>query len=188
MYPSALVLIAPGFEEIEAIVPIDLLRRADSLVTLASCSDTLVVTGRSNITLHTDCLLTEISDPFSFDLLIIPGGPAIVDLRNRTEILNLIRKFASMGKLIGAICAAPLLLLDAGLITKESPCTAHGSTVEELPQLSQNEPVVQNGQLITSRGAGTSVEFGLSLINCLFGPEKVCEIRSSIHADLASPR
>ena len=188
MSSSVLVLIAPGFEEIEAIVPIDLLRRAEALVTLASCSGNLIVTGRSSITLTTDCLLDELSDPFAYDLLILPGGPAVFDLRKRPEVLNLIREFGTMGKLIGAICAAPLLLLDTGLITKESACTAHGSTIGEIPQLSQKEQVVQDGRLITSRGAGTSVEFGLSLINRLFGPEKMSEIRTSIHADLPSPR
>jgi 4-methyl-5(b-hydroxyethyl)-thiazole monophosphate biosynthesis len=188
MSSSALVLIAPGFEEIETTVPIDLLRRAGGIVTIASCSDAITVTGRSSIILTADCLLAELSDPFAFDMLILPGGPAVFDLRKRSDILNLIREFGTMGKLIGAICAAPLLLLDAGLINKESACTAHSSTVEEIPQLSQNESVVKDGQLITSRGAGTSLEFGLSLINCLFGPEKVSEIRSSIHADLSSPR
>jgi 4-methyl-5(b-hydroxyethyl)-thiazole monophosphate biosynthesis len=83
MSSSVLVLIAPGFEEIEAIVPIDLLRRAEALVTLASCSDNLIVTGRSSITLTTDCLLDELSDPFAYDLLILPGGPAVFDLRKR---------------------------------------------------------------------------------------------------------
>jgi len=63
MPSSALVLIAPGFEEVEATTPIDLLRRAGAFVTLASCSDSITVTGRSNITLTADCLLANIQDP-----------------------------------------------------------------------------------------------------------------------------
>ena len=69
------------------------------------------------------------------------------------------------------------------MITSDSTCTAHGSTEEEIPQLSKNKAVVQDGQIITSRGAGTAVEFGLALIQELFGQEKANEIRASIHAD-----
>ena len=184
MAPTVLTLLADGFEEIEATAPIDLLRRADAEVTVASCSDSLDLTGRSNITLRADTLLSKITDPLAFDLLVLPGGPAVFDLRKRTEIIELIRTFADSGKPIGAICAAPLLLLDAGVISSDSTCTAHGSTSNELANLKPNQAVIQNGKIITSRGAGTAVEFGLSLIKELFGTDKESEIRSSIHADI----
>ena len=184
MEPTVLTLLADGFEEIEATTPIDLLRRADAEVTVASCSDSLDLTGRSNITLRADTLLSKISDPLAFDLLVLPGGPAVFDLRKRTEIIELIRTFADSGKPIGAICAAPLLLLDAGVISSDSTCTAHGSTSNELANLQPNQAVIQNGKIITSRGAGTAVEFGLALIKELFGTDKESEIRSSIHADI----
>jgi 4-methyl-5(b-hydroxyethyl)-thiazole monophosphate biosynthesis len=183
MAKTVLTLLADGFEEIEATAPIDLLRRAEAEVTVASCSDSLDVTGRSTITLRADTLLSHIPEPLAFDLLVLPGGPAVFELRKRPEIIDLIRDFADTGKPIGAICAAPLLLLDAGVITSDSTCTAHGSTEEEIPQLSKSKAVVQDGQIITSRGAGTAVEFGLSLIKKLFGQEKANEIRASIHAD-----
>ena len=183
MAKTVLTLLADGFEEIEATAPIDLLRRAEAEVTVASCSDSLDVTGRSTITLRADTLLSHIPEPLAFDLLVLPGGPAVFELRKRPEIIDLIRDFADTGKPIGAICAAPLLLLDAGVITSDSTCTAHGSTEEEIPQLSKSKAVVQDGQIITSRGAGTAVEFGLSLIQELFGQEKANEIRASIHAD-----
>ena len=183
MAKTVLTLLADGFEEIEATAPIDLLRRAEAEVTVASCSDSLDVTGRSTITLRADTLLSHVPDPLAFDLLVLPGGPAVFELRKRPEIIDLIRDFADTGKPIGAICAAPLLLLDAGVITSDSTCTAHGSTEEEIPQLSKNKAVVQDGQIITSRGAGTAVKFGLALIQELFGQEKANEIRASIHAD-----
>jgi len=183
MAKTVLTLLADGFEEIEATAPIDLLRRAEAEVTVASCSDSLDVTGRSTITLRADTLLSHAPDPLAFDLLVLPGGPAVFELRKRPEIIDLIRDFADTGKPIGAICAAPLLLLDAGVITSDSTCTAHGSTEEEIPQLAKNKAVVQDGKIITSRGAGTAVEFGLSLIQELFGQEKANEIRASIHAD-----
>ena len=183
MAKTVLTLLADGFEEIEATAPIDLLRRAEAEVTVASCSDSLDVTGRSTITLRADTLLSHIPEPLAFDLLVLPGGPAVFELRKRPEIIDLIRDFADTGKPIGAICAAPLLLLDAGVITSDSTCTAHGSTEEEIPQLSKSKAVVQDGKIITSRGAGTAVEFGLALMQELFGQEKANEIRASIHAD-----
>ena len=188
MATTVLTLLADGFEEIEATAPIDLLRRADAEVTVASCSGSLEVTGRSKITLRTDTLLSKIPDPLAFDLLVLPGGPAVFELRKRSEIIDLIRTFADTGKPIGAICAAPLLLLDAGVITSDSPCTAHGSTSNELTNLKQKLAVVQEEKIITSRGAGTAVEFGLALINELFGLQKANEIRASIHADLSPSR
>ena len=188
MATTVLTLLADGFEEIEATAPIDLLRRADAEVTVASCSGSLEVTGRSKITLRTDTLLSKIPDPLAFDLLVLPGGPAVFELRKRAEIIDLIRTFADTGKPIGAICAAPLLLLDAGVITSDSPCTAHGSTSNELTNLKQKLAVVQEEKIITSRGAGTAVEFGLALINELFGLQKANEIRASIHADLSPSR
>ena len=184
MAKSVLILLADGFEEIEATAPIDLLRRAEAEVTVVSCSDSRFITGRSMISQQADALLSDINDPLDYDMLVIPGGPAVFELRKRPDIIDLIRNFAATGKPIGAICAAPLLLLDSELITKETDCTAHGSTKGEIPQISENKSVVEDGQLITSRGAGTAVEFGLSLIERLFGEDKQLEIRSSIHADL----
>lgn len=188
MATTVLTLLADGFEEIEATAPIDLLRRADAEVLVASCSEDIEVTGRSKITLRTDTLLSKIPDPLAFDLLVLPGGPAVFELRKRTEIIDLIRTFADTGKSIGAICAAPLLLLDAGVITPDSNCTAHGSASNELTNLQQKLAVFQDGKIITSRGAGTAVEFGLSLIHLLFGLQKANEIRASIHADLSPCR
>ena len=107
MAPTVLTLLANGFEEIEATAPIDLLRRADAKVTVASCSTDLEVTGRSNITLRADTLIAQITDPSTFDLLLLPGGPAVFDLRKRTEIIDLIKAFAKSDKPVGAICAAP---------------------------------------------------------------------------------
>ena len=103
---SALVLLAPGFEEIEATCPIDLLRRAEVQVTVAAVGEDLLVTGRSELTLHADCPLSEVSGQ-EFDLLVLPGGPAVFELREQPRALDLIRRFHLEGRIIGAICAAP---------------------------------------------------------------------------------
>jgi protein deglycase len=179
---SVLVLLADGFEEIEATCPVDLLRRAGTTVIMASCESSLEVTGRSRISMRADSLLREVENPTEFDLLVLPGGPAVFELRKREEIISLISNFAGSGKPIGAICAAPLLLLDAQLLDKKQNYTAHISTTEELPLMIKTEAVVEYGQFITSQGAGTALEFGLRLIRRLYGHEKEEEIRVSIHA------
>ncbi len=181
MSARVLVLLAPGFEEIEAISPIDLLRRAQAEVIVASVADELQVCGRSHITLRADRFLSEVIDQ-SFDLLVLPGGPAVFELREKPRVLDLIRRLHYDGVPIGAICAAPLLLLDAGLLEEGVAYTAHGSTIDELPDLQTDQPTVSHQSIITSRGAGTAVSFGLALVEKLFGSEKADEIRASIHA------
>ena len=184
MSKSALVLLANGFEEIEATCPIDLLRRAETDVTIASCEQGLLLTGRSNIKLEADCLFDgEISK--NTDMLVLPGGPAVFELRKNPRILSFIRDFDQSGKPIGAICAAPLLLLDCQVL-QERKHTAHGSVSDELPNLKADQQVVRDENLITSRGAGTAIEFGLSLVEILHGAQKANEIRHSIHANSLS--
>ena len=180
MPKSAIVLLADGFEEIEATCPIDLLRRADVQVTVASVGEDLLVTGRSELTLNADCPLPEVLDQ-NFDLLVLPGGPAVFDLREQPRVLDLIRRFHLEERIIGAICAAPLLLLDAGLLPGPRH-TAHGSVTNELPDLVTDSETITEGTLITSRGAGTAISFGLALVRALCGPGPTETIRQSIHA------
>jgi 4-methyl-5(b-hydroxyethyl)-thiazole monophosphate biosynthesis len=179
MIPQVLVPLFHGFEEIEATCPIDLLRRAEVEVVIAACDHQLDICGRSGIVLRADQLLSETKIDH-FDLLLIPGGPGVFELRKNEEFISLIQQFSSLSRPIGAICAAPLLLKDAGLL-KTAQYTAHGSTQEELPEL-LDQDVIKDGNLITSRGAGTAIEFGLTLVEHLCGKEKAQEIRQSIHA------
>ena len=180
MIPQVLVPLAHGFEEIEATCPIDLLRRAEVEVILASCESELDVCGRSGIIMRADQFLAD-SDPSRFDLLVIPGGPAVFELRKNKVFLTLLKRFANQDRPIGAICAAPLLLKDTGLITNKN-ITGHGSIIEELPQIITGQAVVKDGSIITSRGAGTAIEFGLSLVEVLCGTKVAQTIRESIHA------
>ena len=180
MIPQVLVPLAHGFEEIEATCPIDLLRRAEVEVVLASCESDLEVCGRSGIVIHTDQFLLD-TDPAEFDLLVIPGGPAVFDLRKNENFLSNLKAFSKKNRPIGAICAAPLLLHDADLLGGKK-FTGHGSIGDELPNIITDQTVIIDGNLITSRGAGTAVEFGLSLVQTLCGEKTAQEIRESIHA------
>ncbi len=165
-----------GFEEIETVTPVDLLRRAGIEVMMAGISG-LMVTGRSGISIQADALLEEL-ELANFDVLFLPGGPAVMELRKNAWVAEIIRKFDTENKTIAAICAAPLLLRDAGILTDRA-FTSHFSTLAELPE-SNGKTVVVSENLITSRGAGTAMEFGLALIGTLLSDTAANEISEAI--------
>ena len=177
MSARALILLHPGFEEMEAVAPIDLLARAEVEVVQASTDSTHHITGRNGITMEATHLLSEVHEQ-TFDVVIVPGGPGIMQLRGDSRITVCLRRHHQNKKLIACICAAPLLLLDAGL-TGEIQYTAHPSTADELCA-AKNQAVVVDGTTITSRGAGTSSEFALAIVEQLCGIDCAREIAKSI--------
>jgi protein deglycase len=180
MSKRVLCLLAPGFEEIETITPIDLLRRAGAEVVVASVNGEHSVTGRSKLTLRADVALAEVMNE-SFDLLLVPGGPGVKALREDGRPAKLAETFHRAGKIVAAICAGPTVLKDANLLENKR-FTAHFSVYEELPAALAEERVVRDGTLLTSRGAGTAVDFGLAVVQTLFGAEKSNEIARAIMA------
>ncbi len=178
MKKRVLCLLAPGFEELELVAPVDVLRRAGAEVVLAALDDNLDVGGRNGLTLRADASLDRL-DAGEFDLLLIPGGPAVEVLRQDGRAASLARTFAGDGRLVAAICAAPLVLKDAGLLEGKR-FTAHVSVANELPEALTGERLVEDGVIITSRGAGTALEFGLALVDRLFGETAEEEIARAI--------
>lgn len=178
MPKRVLCLLAPGFEEIETLAPVDLLRRAGAEVVMASLTGDLNVTGRCQVTVRADAPLAQAASQ-AFDMLLIPGGPGVKVLRTDGRAAELAKLFAAQGKPVGAICAAPLVLADAGLLS-EKRFTAHFSTQAELPGALAAERVVEDGLLITSRGAGTGIHFGLALVRRLFGEAVEQEVTKAI--------
>ena len=173
---SAIVLLADEFEEIEAIAPIDLLRRAGVRTVTASVWGNPTVRGRNAVSVLADTRLTEIQPlPGNFDLLVVPGGPGVAALRKDGNVLSLVRKFAAEERWIGAICAAPLVLHDAGVLAGHR-FTAHDSVWGELPAALGKERVVRDGKLITSRGAGTALDFALELVRAFVGEETAAKL------------
>jgi 4-methyl-5(b-hydroxyethyl)-thiazole monophosphate biosynthesis len=178
--PTVLAILADGFEEIEAVTPIDLLRRAGAEVTVASLAEGIHVTGRSGITCHADTTLTAVLAR-DFDWVFLPGGPGVKLLRADARVRELVLRQSAAGRGLAAICAAPAVLHDAGLLAGRR-YTAHFSVAGELPDIRAAERTVTDGRLLTSRGAGTALDFGLRLVELLFGPEKSAEIARSICA------
>ena len=177
--PTVLVILPESFEEIEAVTPIDLLRRADVDVTVASLGSDVNVTGRCGLTLRAETTLAAVPEDRSFDLLFLPGGPGVKHLRSDPRVPKRVREQADSGCWLAAICAAPTVLHDAGLLAGRR-YTAHFSVKDELTAILADEPVVVDGRIITSRGAGTALAFGLTLVEKLLSADKAKEVSRAI--------
>ncbi|MBC8126354.1 MAG: DJ-1/PfpI family protein [Gloeobacteraceae cyanobacterium ES-bin-144] len=178
MKKRVLCLLIDGFEEIETVTPVDVLRRAGAEVVIAAVHGKMV-TGKCGIRMEADVLLEEV-DSSSFDLLLIPGGPGVGGLRSDGRAALLSKEFAAAGKPVAAICAAPLVLMDAGLLVGRK-FTAFHSVRDELGGC-PGERLVVDGNIITSRGAGTALEFALALVTALFGQTAANEVAAEIMA------
>lgn len=180
MSKRILVILADGFEEIEMVTPVDLLKRAGAEIVLAAIGSDKLVTGRSGITVQADAFLDDLNVD-SFDVLLIPGGPGVTALHDDGRTAILAQEFYEANKPVAAICAAPTLLRHAGLLHGKT-FTAHFSVQGELPSAQVEERVLTDGLLTTARGAGTALDFGLELVRRFYGEEKADEIAASIMA------
>ncbi len=175
-----LVPLAPGFEEIEAVTVIDVLRRAGVEVTVAGTAAS-PIKGSRGIRVSADIPLDQ-ADAAAFDMIVLPGGSQGVEkLKAHPKLLSLLSEFTARGKWIGAICAAPSLLAGAGLICGKE-VTSHPSVKEAVSPTSlyTEKRVAQDGKIVTSRGPGTAMEFALKLVEILVGAEKVGELKEKM--------
>jgi len=180
----ALVPLAAGFEEIEALTVVDILRRAGVEVVVAGVAPG-IVTGRSGISVQPDVGLDDaLADP-AFDLVALPGGmPGSTTLRDDPRIVSALRRTHEGGGWVAAICAAPIALARAGLLEgREATCPPGMSA--ELPDAARNEArVVISGRVVTSRAPGTAMEFAFELVRLLAGDAAVAEVNSGVLAAL----
>jgi len=167
-----LCLLNDGFEEVELVAPVDLLRRAGVNVVIAAMGD-MLATSRGGMRIQADALLADV-DVSSFDMLLLPGGPGVEAMLNDGRAATLAKEFSAAGKSVAAICAAPLILDAAGLLDGRR-FTCYASVREQLTA-ALDERVVADGDLITSCGPGTAMDFGFALITHLCGKAKVTEI------------
>ena len=171
-----LVPLAEGFEEIEFVTIVDVLRRAGLDVTVASLRPG-PVTGSHGIEVMPDEALDDL-DPSVFTMVVLPGGmPGTRNLAQDERVLSLVRRLHREGRRTAAVCAAPLVLHAAGVLAGV-PVTSHPSVRGLLSGADvRGEPaVVRSGPVITSQGAGTSMEFALALVADLCGEEKAAEL------------
>ena len=175
-----LVPLAEGFEEIEAVTIIDVLRRAGAEVLVAGLQRG-PVTGAHGITLATDRALAEV-DGAALAMIVLPGGmPGTTHLRQDPRVLALVRELESSGRTVAAICAAPTVLAAAGVLEGRR-ATSYPGLRDQLAgaQVVPEERVVRSGPILTSQGVGTALEFALELVSELKGPAKARELRAAL--------
>jgi 4-methyl-5(b-hydroxyethyl)-thiazole monophosphate biosynthesis len=180
---KVIVLLAEGFEDVEAVTPIDYLRRAEIEVTTVSISDNLTVTSRwGGIKLIADTTITEFVKQGGWDAVVIPGGmPGAANLAASGETSVLLKEMAAAGKLICAICASPVIVLaPLGLLAGKKFTCYPG--LEEKVQDGQwlNDRAVTDGNIITSRAAGTSGDFALAIIRQLLDKDTAKKIADAV--------
>ena len=177
-----LVPLAEGFEEIEAISIIDVLRRGDIEVLIASLDAKRDVKGAHNVTVMAEMGINDV-DVSSLDMIVLPGGwGGTVALRDDANVQRILKEMDAQGKNIGAICAAPLALHAAGVLKHNYTCYP---TIEEQIReegFSDREMVVSDGNVMTSRGPATAICFGLQIIRKLKGEQKCSEVKSALLA------
>ncbi|MCS7278035.1 MAG: DJ-1/PfpI family protein [Aquificaceae bacterium] len=173
--PKVAILLAEGFEELEAVAPIDALRRAGVEVVIAGLTPDPVASAR-NVKIVPDTTIEELK-PEELDMVILPGGAGGVEkLKQDPRVEALIKAMQEKKKLIGAICAAPTALAKFGVLQGKK-ATVYPSLVEEIkPATYVDQPVVEDENIVTSQGPGTALEFGLKLVERLVGKEKAREV------------
>ena len=173
------VCLAEGFEETEAITPIDLLRRAGAQVTVVGVTGK-TVTGSHGIPVVADKERGEIDDS-DVELVVLPGGmPGTLNLENSEGVQRLIDTAARQGALLGAICAAPSILGHKGLLNGKTAVCFPGFEKDLTGAVPGTEETVRDGNIITSRGAGSAVSFGLKLVEALYGEKQAEELGKTI--------
>lgn len=177
-----LIPIADGTEEIEAITVIDVLRRAGAEVIVAGVSG-LTVTASRGVKLTADASIGDCLHA-SYDLIVLPGGiPGAEHLRDCDELADLLKKQARAQKRIAAICAAPQVVLAHHGILQHRRATGHPAFTAAITNKDAiDESVVVDGFLITSRGAGTALEFALKLVQLHFGKAKALQVAEAMVA------
>lgn len=174
------VFLAQGFEEVEALAPIDLLRRCGKEVITVGVNDNIIV-GSHNIPIVTDTITQEIKLDDTLEMIVFPGGmPGTINLENNPAVQEAIDFCVKNDKFIGAICAAPSILGHKGILkNKKAVCFEGFENQLEGADVSKDS-VMADGNIITARGAGVAVQFGLKLVEVLISKERSDTLKAAI--------
>ncbi len=177
---KAAVFFGTGYEEIEALTVVDILRRAGVETVMVSVMDEKSVAGSHDIRVETDALIEEI-DFTGLDVIVLPGGmPGTKNLEACEALMAQVDAFAAQGKIVAAICAAPSILGHRGILKGKKACSfpSFESHLEGAQVLQQ--PAVMDGNLITGRGMGAAIPFGLKILEKLQGEEAARKMAEAI--------
>lgn len=171
---------ADGCEEIEGLTVVDIVRRAGIDITTISISDKKEVAGAHGITFLADAKKDEV-DFSTLDGIVLPGGmPGTTNLGADETVDKVIREFAAGGKLVAAICAAPSVLGQAGLLNGKHATSYPGFEPKLTGAVTSEDPVVQDGNVITSRGMGTAIAFALEIVSYFTDKKTADKLAESI--------
>ncbi len=174
------IILANGFEEIEGLTVVDLLRRADISIDMVSISGSKKVTGAHHISVEADYLFEDYSFE-ALDMIVLPGGmPGTKHLLAHYELNEKLKEFHKNAKVLAAICAAPSVLGQAGILNGKKAVCYPGFEEKLLGANVCYDEVITDGTVITSRGLGTAIPFSLAIITYLCGKEVAEEISKSI--------
>lgn len=181
---SALVPLAPGFEDIEAVTIIDVLRRGGVEVVTASVSGSLDVEASHGLKAKADALFEDVAGR-DFDAIVLPGGmPGTSNLGEFRPLIEKLSSQISSGRLVGAICAAPTILCNEGLLDKDVHVTCYPSCGVELDRPCANVPVVADGNVITGQAPGSAMLFSLVVLRHLAGDQVAGRVASGLVTDV----
>lgn len=178
MNKKILVVAARGFEEVELTAPVDILRRLGAQVCVAGVGSFEVV-GAHGLVLTADRPLDDVVEQ-GWDGIVIPGGPAAWELKQNVVILQLVQSLHAQGKLVAAICAAPMVLAAAGILRERRiTCYPAPDVLQTVAAslVTAEEQVVRDDNIITGRGPAAALDFGYALGEYLAGSEKVVQLR-----------
>ncbi len=165
------IFLADGFEEIEAIAPLDILRRAEVPVQTVGVGGK-IINGSHNIPVTADIVLDEV-DFESIDGVILPGGmPGTLNLKNSDTVIKCVKSCYEQGKLVAAICAAPMILGELGLLEDKEAICFPGFEEHLKGAKISSKGVACNGNIITGKGAGVALEFGEKITNYILSSNK----------------
>lgn len=179
------VFVAPGLEEIEGLTVVDLLFRSGTACDTVAITASRQVTSSHEVTIVCDRSVEDAGFSFDeYDMLVLPGGiPGTPNLRACEPLCAALRDFAAAGRPLAAICAAPSILAELGLLAGRRATSNPGFQhvlAEHGAELVADEPVVVDGSLITSQGAGTAMLFGLEIVRHFLGDEAVERVRTGV--------
>lgn len=179
------IFMADGCEMIEGLAVVDVVRRTGEMeiITIA-IGDTKEVTSSHNVTFFADALASEVNYD-ELDGIVLPGGmPGTLNLGANETVNTVIKKFASEGKLVAAICAAPSVLGAAGILEGRHATCHPGFEEKLIGAICLEDAVVIDGHIVTSRGMGTAVDFGLAIVWLMLDDEAVEKVKKGIVYDI----
>ncbi len=177
-----LIPLAKGFEEAEFIGIIDVLRRAGIEAFSASLDSDILVTGANGVTIKADCEIASVSGD-GVDAIALPGGfEGMMNLKNSTKVIEIIKELNASKKLVAAICASPIVLNEAGVLKGDFSC--YPGCEAGLNGVRQNRAVVVNENIITGAGPAVAILFGLEIVRYLKGEESYKALYDGLLMDL----